>query len=782
MNIKEYNKIKDLEYREYCEYLKSKYGIPSEDYFIVNKNGNLIKNNSISRGKEGLQCHHICEDIVPNLSDSKIASQNKIEYQHKNNLCYCNLLEHAWLHILIAEQNSTISNVEEGVVTGFGGIKWEMLALNSIYCNSDTSFYSSKNDEGRGFNYNFNNIITSNRKVFECLVDRCCTSAFIRQRFNLTPEEIAEQICLLCKNDGIQSNKRLRTYSNILKIAQKTKLFEWNLNAFIDLENHLKKNNSALLWICTGGGKTTTALEYLRIHKSKALILGPSNTIGDGWEKCDKKEFNYDYYNYQTFMNNYKDLFNKGKYEVLICDEAHHLDAERWSEGVKYFLDNNPNIKLIGLTATPSNLQINGNDNYFKGRICNGLDLAEGIEEGDIYPFSYIQSIYKIEDMKDQFNSYGAVGTQLWNRLNIKLNESPIENILKSNMPNGVRKIIVFVSSKEYIQYAEECLIKYDPRFKSEEYMRNIHSDKNSSYNQMSREWFNKTNDHDVCLITVGMVNEGAHYNGINTLIMFRSTNSSTLYLQQLGRIVSTTKDSLGNVKPNPGGIVFDFTNNAQNLIYKKLELNLNNSSSDSIQKDYIKRVIDAIRKKVDGKEVIWKDYTEDAVNVLSALRESQNYNRSNNTICNYFNDVCVLLGKEDSDCFSLELWDGFKGKGNSSNNNKPNKIKIPSNNHAHSKETKEGISDISKNTSITTNRISASDAEKKSTAYLLALKRLYSLGIIKFSNNIDMEINIKNEKLFAEIISQLGFKNSDIFKKVMEKSPKHTFIWATTL
>ena len=44
------------------------------------------------------------------------------------------------------------------------------------------------------------------------------------------------------------------------------------------------------------------------------------------------------------------------------------------------------------------------------------------------------------------------------------------------------------------------------------------------------------------------------------------------------------------------------------------------------------------------------------------------------------------------------------------------------------------------------------------------------------------MEINIKNEKLFVEIISQLGFKNSDIFKKVMEKSPKHTFIWATTL
>lgn len=36
MNIKEYNKIKDLEYREYCEYLKSKYGESKYNYFTDN--------------------------------------------------------------------------------------------------------------------------------------------------------------------------------------------------------------------------------------------------------------------------------------------------------------------------------------------------------------------------------------------------------------------------------------------------------------------------------------------------------------------------------------------------------------------------------------------------------------------------------------------------------------------------------------------------------------------------------------------------------------------------
>lgn len=57
MNINEYNKIKNLNYDEYCNYLKEKYGEAKVDYLTPRRK----KNKKISRTKEGLFCHHINE-------------------------------------------------------------------------------------------------------------------------------------------------------------------------------------------------------------------------------------------------------------------------------------------------------------------------------------------------------------------------------------------------------------------------------------------------------------------------------------------------------------------------------------------------------------------------------------------------------------------------------------------------------------------------------------------------------------------------------------------------
>lgn len=87
-------------YREACKFLQDKYdrlGFERFDYYKVDvKDGHLIKNTKVGHGKDGLQYHHICEDIVPSLSDKFKAETNPIEYQRAENMCYCNLLEHAW--------------------------------------------------------------------------------------------------------------------------------------------------------------------------------------------------------------------------------------------------------------------------------------------------------------------------------------------------------------------------------------------------------------------------------------------------------------------------------------------------------------------------------------------------------------------------------------------------------------------------------------------------------------------------------------------------------------
>ena len=67
----------------------------------------------------------------------------------------------------------------------------------------------------------------------------------------------------------------------------------------------------------------------------------------------------------------------------------------------------------------------------------------------------------------------------------------------------------------------------------------------------------------ETCFIyTVDLLNEGAHIDGVDTVIMFRKTESPTVFLQQLGRALTT--NSAGDRIT-----VFDFVANHVNIQVK---------------------------------------------------------------------------------------------------------------------------------------------------------------------------------------------------------------------
>ena len=756
-NITEFNN-----YREACKFLQKKYdklGFIRKDYYHVDpKDGHLIKTSGVGHGKDGLQYHHICEDIVPSLSDKTVAANNPIEYQKAKNMCYCNLLEHAWLHLLITENNTEASDNAEEAITGQGGVRWIILALNSIMCNADVSWYSSKDEDGHGCNYNVNNIITKNKKIYEKIINRYCTSAFIRQRLGKSPSELAEELC----NKFTKRDTNVQKIIDIItKVGTDTYLFDWNVNAYADLENYLRTERTALVWICTGGGKTTTGLEYLRVHECNALVLCPGNTVKDSW----LANANCDVITYQTFMNDYA-VRDYSKYGVIICDEVHHTDAPRWGEGLQWVLANT-NLKIIGLTATPSAEQLNGSDKYFGGRLCNGLDLAEGMKQGYIHLFDYIQSIYKMEDARPDFEKYGEAGTELWGRLNLELNKEPVVKVLHDNMPTGQRKIIVFCSSIEDISYAIETMKEYQADLD----IRDITSKQDKKYITETKKWFNETTDHNVCLVTVGMVNEGAHYEGVNTLVMFRRTKSSTLYLQQLGRVVVTTK------KPNPNGIVFDFTNNADNLINNQT-ITIYHTDADANTKDtedVIRRIKTVIKEKANGKEVIYEDYTNDCAAVLHDLQEAKDVSYTNGKIYSAFN----LLKQELMDNeFAFDLWDSLKVSkvGNAKIQHKGLGKK------AKSKGLTDALNGASGNSATTSKTVKASDIEKIAQAFKVSLRRLYSFDIIDFEETNTCDVIIKDDNAFKEQISLVGFKSVNSYKEVLHKLGRTAYILVVNL
>ena len=154
MNICEYEKVMNLNYLEYCDYLQKKYGVGLCDYMTPN----WVKKRGVTRTKDGLYVHHQFEDHAIKLSDPAYAKKNPYEWQMKENLVYCDLLEHLFLHILICEK----SNIKDDV--GIGGIICCLVPeLNDIY----SGWVSS-----RTWQITCHNVVIKDKEVYLELIKR----------------------------------------------------------------------------------------------------------------------------------------------------------------------------------------------------------------------------------------------------------------------------------------------------------------------------------------------------------------------------------------------------------------------------------------------------------------------------------------------------------------------------------------------------------------------------------------------------------------------------------
>lgn len=115
-----YSKLMDMSYDEAINTLIEKHGTVIDNYYVEKSYNRFLKGEIkyISRGKytksmEGLYCHHIFENKCQNLSDKNYILKYKYpyEYQNKEFLVYCDLIEHMILHVLITEE----TNGEYGV-------------------------------------------------------------------------------------------------------------------------------------------------------------------------------------------------------------------------------------------------------------------------------------------------------------------------------------------------------------------------------------------------------------------------------------------------------------------------------------------------------------------------------------------------------------------------------------------------------------------------------------------------------------------------------------------
>lgn len=371
-------------------------------------------------------------------------------------------------------------------------------------------------------------------------------------------------------------------------------LLTHNINVFNDLEETLKHNNCCCVIMGTGVGKTYVTLEYLKKYNLKPLVVAPRISILDSWEK-----HGYDTITYQKLSHIYKDI-DFSAYDIIVCDEVHHIGAPTWGVPIKYLIDNNI-IKVIGLTESSIRYTDGGKDvakDYFYDNVAYGESVPSAIEKKILNPVTYVGAMYNSDGLKKTLR--GKIQSRLYAKLNLALNKTPkVTDILKKHMPKGKRKGIIFASTIEDIKSAIDFVKSVYPNAE----IKFVHSKQSQSYNDEAFDWFKNTDEGYIC--SVDMISEGVHIKGVNTLIMLRRTESVNLFNQQLGRCLdANSKES---------AILFDLVNNKYSIhiINDKLKIKTNSIFGS-------KRL-----NVVPSEQLIIKDYTKDIVEVLKEIRES---------------------------------------------------------------------------------------------------------------------------------------------------------------
>lgn len=394
-------------------------------------------------------------------------------------------------------------------------------------------------------------------------------------------------------------------------------LLTHNKNLYEQVKEKLNNNNKALVVLGTVLGKTTTALQYLIDNNCRGLVIVPNMLIKNGWDNYEQ----VDTITYQSFANRYKNM-DFSQYGLIILDEAHHvgyneeskIGAKVWSKGIRYIL--NKGYKVLGLTATPDrNDGIKLEKELFKDSICEGYSVEDGIEKGIIHPFSYVTAIYNtsglINEMKEKYyNEKDEESKKLFGQLDLVINNTPtLKEIFDKYMPkDSKRKGIIFIQEINDKEYVLDLFNQIYPNID----FRTIDSKMDKLKVQENRNWFENTDEG--YLIAVNMISEGAHYKGVNTIIMFRKTESYLLYTQQLGRIMTLTKDK------NPNGIVFDLVNNIDNVSIKEKEF-----KGQQLKKHNVSNIINSL-KNLKSNQIIIADETQDIIKKLKEIKKYNDY------------------------------------------------------------------------------------------------------------------------------------------------------------
>ena len=317
--------------------------------------------------------------------------------------------------------------------------------------------------------------------------------------------------------------------------------------------------SKALVVSATASGKTYLAAFDARNFGSKHLLfIVHRDTILRDARETFMKVFGSDYL-YGLFTGTEKNYdgdfvfatnitmashlteFDPHEFDYIVLDECHHAVTDTYQKIMNYF---KPDF-LLGLTATPERMDNEDVFELFDKNVPYELRLRDAICNDLVVPFKY----YGIRNCLIDYSD--ANKDQLLKQLSSDENcEFIAKEIMNHLPPNGKLKGLVFCRTIQHAKEMAQCMSQFG--FVTQSL---IGSDNTGSRIKAYKDLQDENHPLQL-LFVVDIANEGIDIPAINLVVFLRPTESSTVFIQQLGR-------GLRKVENKPYLTVLDFIGNS---------------------------------------------------------------------------------------------------------------------------------------------------------------------------------------------------------------------------
>ncbi len=288
------------------------------------------------------------------------------------------------------------------------------------------------------------------------------------------------------------------------------------------------------------------------------------NSVTYGIFNGESKEMDADFvFATNITMANSLELYAKDEFDYIIVDECHHATAETYRKIIDYF---EPEF-LIGLTATPERLDNQDVFEMFDKNVPYELRLRDAIINDLVVPFRY----YGIRDELVNYGLSKSEERKMVAQLATTEHCDLITREIESHRPQGKLKALAFCRNVSHARMMCEAMgERYNTAYLTG---RNDIGERIRAYNDL------QSDDKDLeILFTVDILNEGVDIPGVNMVLFLRPTESSTIFIQQLGRGLRkydnkeyvTVLDFIGNSYKRSVQIAFALSSLADNFVLEK--------------------------------------------------------------------------------------------------------------------------------------------------------------------------------------------------------------------